>query len=757
MHAMSARSVRCAAVVAAMLSVAATAAAQTAFSGETYRIARAPGPIVIDGDLSDPGWRDATRLDHWFEISPGDNTEPKVLSVGYLTYDDKYFYAGFEFSDPNPRAINAPFGDHDFMPSTADFGGMFLDTRHDGHTAFEFEVSAHNIQFDAIMDDGAGENASPDFFWQSAARITDRGWTLEIRVPFSSLRYTHADPQTWGIMLFRNYPRRLRYEYMTTKQPRGSQCFVCREGDLQGLEKLPAGRHVVVAPYVFANDTAHPAGDPGTALVNGPVDAKAGLDAKWEPNADNVIDGTVKPDFSQVESDTAQIVTNKAFALFYSEKRPFFLEGVELFNTPMQAVYTRTITAPKWGARATGKADGFNYTALVANDAGGGSAVLPGPVSSSFATQDFSSMVFVGRARRDVSRSGQSFVSVLVTDRESGSDGHNRVVGPDFQWRPSSANTFAGQWLVSETTTPNRPDVAAAWTGASFTSSAGQLQWSHNTVHFDASATYKDIGAGFRANTGFMPQVGYRDTSAQTGWTIHPTGFVNQARFFLQADRQTERDGSLIFHQISPGVGLNTRWNGFLLLSYEDDRVRAADTTFPRQQFQLTASISPSRRFAQLGVNGYVGTDADLTNLRPGHGGAVNLNATMNATDHLEFDAIEDLQWLDVDNQNGSAGVSRRLFVARVSRFKADYTFTARSFLRVIGQYVSTDRDPSLYLQSTTAHDGTFNGSALLAYKLNWQSVLFIGYGDDRALTDQRQLVKSDRQVFVKMSYAIQK
>ena len=212
-------------------------------------------------------------MDRWYEFNPGDNTEPKVQSVGYLTYDDKYFYAGFEFSDPDPRAIKAPFGDHDFMPAYADFGGMFLDTRNDGHTAFEFEVSAHNIQFDAIMDDAAGENASPDFFWESATRITDRGWTLEIRVPFSSLRYTHADPQTWGIMLYRNYPREFRYQFISARQPRGSQCFVCREGLLQGFERLPAGGHIVAAPHVFASDTAYPANALGSRLVNGPVSA----------------------------------------------------------------------------------------------------------------------------------------------------------------------------------------------------------------------------------------------------------------------------------------------------------------------------------------------------------------------------------------------------------------------------------------------------------------------------------------------------
>jgi hypothetical protein len=182
--------------------------------------------------------------------------------------------------------------------------------------------------------------------------------------------------------------------------------------------------------------------------------------------------------------------------------------------------------------------------------------------------------------------------------------------------------------------------------------------------------------------------------------------------------------------------------------------VRAGNRTFPRQQFQYTANISPTRRFAQLGINGYVGQDVDFTNIRPGRGGVVNLNATINATDHLALDLIANQQWLHVRD---STGTSRPLFTARVARFRANYTFTPRTFLRVIGQYVSTDRDPMLYLQSTTAHDGTFNGSVLFAYKVNWQSVIFVGYGDDRELTEQLRLARSDRQVFVKISYAFQK
>src|SRR5215475_13440307 len=428
---MAARCIRSAAVLAATLLMPCVALGQTTTRGEAYAITRAKGPIVIDGNLGDEGWRDALRIEHWYEINPGDNIDPPVKNVAYLTYDDKFFYAAFEFEDPNPKAIVAPYGDHDALQNNADYGGIFLDTRNEGHTAYEFQVTARNIQFDAVMDDNGGnENASPDFFWDSATHINEHGWTLEIRIPFSSLRYRKLDPQTWGIMLFRNYAHDFRHQIMSVKQPRGSQCFVCRESSLTDLTGLPSGGHLIAAPYLTATQAARPSGDPGTPLVNEPVDGKIGVDMKYTPNADNTLDGTIRPDFSQIESDTAQISTNQRFALSFPEKRPFFLEGVELLSTPVQAVYTRTITTPDWGGRATGKLAGVSYTALVAEDTGGGSVVVPGPNSSSLAAQDFHSSVFIGRARKDFG--GLSFVSMLMTDRESGVNGHNRVVGPDF-------------------------------------------------------------------------------------------------------------------------------------------------------------------------------------------------------------------------------------------------------------------------------------------------------------------------------------
>jgi hypothetical protein len=751
---MAARCILSAALMAAMALMSAAARAQTATRGEPYSITRARGPIVIDGNLSDEGWRDAVRIERWYEINPGDNIEPAVKNVAYLTYDDKFFYAAFEFEDPNPKAIVAPYGDHDALQNNADYGGIFLDTRNEGHTAYEFQVTAHNIQFDAVMDDnGGGENASPDFFWDSATHITDHGWTLEIRIPFSSLRYRKLDPQTWGVLLWRNYSRDFRHQFSSVRMPRGGQCFVCRESSLIGLTRLPSGGHIVAAPYVTGAQVARPSGALGTPLVNDPFDHKIGGDVKYIPNADNVLDGTIRPDFSQIESDTAQISTNQRFALFFPEKRPFFLEGVELLATPIQAVYTRTITAPDWGARATGKLGGVNYTALVVNDAGGGSIVVPGPNSSSLAAQDFHSTVFIGRARKDFG--GLSFVSMLMTDRENGVDGHNRVVGPDFQARFHGTETITGQLLYSDTTTPNRPDVNVAWTGDTLKSGAAQLNWSHNTEHVDVGTTYKDFGSGFRADNGFVPQVGYREAGMETGWTFRPKGFLSRVRPFVNLDTQHERDnGALIDQWVRPGINTDTLWSGFFIVQYQGDRIRAGQLTFPRHQVQFYQRISPFRRLSQVGVDGNFGTDVDFTNVRLGRGGQFNMAATINATDHLMFDMIANTSWLHVDD---AAGVSRPLFTARVERVRANYTFTARSFVRLIGQYVSTDRDPALYLTQQTAHDGSFSGSVLFAYKINWQSVMFFGYGDDRTLDERLRLQRSDRQIFVKLSYAFQR
>jgi hypothetical protein len=752
------------AVVLVMLTLVGTAVpagAQSALSGEPIAIARSGGKITIDGILGDEGWRNATKIEKWYEINPGDNTEPKVKNVGYLTYDERFFYAAFEFEDPNPAAIKAPFADRDNIGNGYnDYGGVILDTRNSGRTATFFVVTPRNIQYDSVTDDASGEDASPDFFWDSAARIGEHGWTLEIRIPFSSLRYRTANPSTWRILLYRNYPRDRHFQFFSAKIPRESTCFICRSNPLTGLENLPGGGHLVVAPYVSASEGAHPRGDVGSPLVSDPVKPHAGLDVKYTPNADNAIDFTVNPDFSQVESDTAQISANERFALFFPEKRPFFLEGADLFQTPIQAVYTRTITAPDWGGRITGKTAGVRYTMLVADDAGGGSVILPGPNGSDLATQEFGSTDFIARVKRDI---GLSFVGMLFTARDAhdstdpahpGDNGSNRVIGPDFQWRPNGTDSVTGQWLYSASHTPDRPDLASEWNGQHLSGHASHLRWEHGSKHADWFGLYQDVGNGFRADSGFLPQVGYREGRGGGGWTVRPKGFVSRQRTFLNVDYQYDRNGDLISRALTPGFGLDTRWDGFLQFRYQDEQARAGDQVLGMKRFGYVAQFSPTRWLSQVGVDGLAGQDIDFENVRPAHGLTVNFSARLNPTQHLELAVVENVRWLDVNTVTGSG---QRLFTARVSRVRATYNFTPRFFVRGIAQYVTTDRDPSLYIDETTARSAEFTGSVLLSYKLNWQSVMFVGYGDARELTDTNHLAPSDRQFFVKLSYAIQR
>lgn len=718
-------------------------------TGSEIRISRAAGPIVMDGDLSDPGWKGATRIETFYETNPGDNIPPKVKTVGYLTYDEKFFYAAFEFFDPDISKLRAPYGDRDALPGYTDYGGVILDTHGAARTAIEYLVNPRNIQYDAIQDDASGEDSSPDYYWDSATRIEKDRWVLEMRLPFSTLRYSHANPQTWSILLYRNYPREFRYQMFSSKLPRGGNCFICRSSKLTGLENLPPGGHLVVAPYGTAREEAVPRGDLGTPLVNKPIRLDGGLDAKWTPNESTALDGTIHPDFSQIESDVAQIAANERFALFFPEKRPFFLEGLQLFATPIQAVYTRSITSPRWGVRATGKIDANEYTVLVGEDRGGGSVILPGPNGSDFAAQDFHSVVGVGRVRHNI---GRSFASFLATDREITGGGYNRVYGPDFQWR-TEHDTVTGQLLLSNTRNPNRPDLSDQWTGQTMSSHGADVWYSHNSKTWDWFTEYRDFGDGFRADNGFVPQVGFRENYGEGGYTFRPTGVINRLRVFTFGDYQAEQDGSLISRRVAVGTGMDGRFNSFFRFYGAFDRVRSGSQTFPRRQLVFTIQISPSRSISQISLDGWIGEEVDFANSRPGSGANINLTATIRPTDHLELRANASRRWLNVDA--GASG-SGRLFTASVARLRATYTFTARSFLRVIGQYVETRRDPSLYLSSTTAKDASWTGSALFAYKLNWQTVMFLGYGDNRTLVDGDHFEKASRQFFLKLSYAFQ-
>lgn len=739
-------------LVSAMLATG-IAEARTIKAPPPIPIHRATGKIRIDGSLDDPGWKNATRVDTFYEFKPGDNVTPKVKTEALITYDDHFFYVGFHCYDPNPKKIRAPFVERDHVFGDQDFVGMMLDTRGGGRSGLELFVNPRNIVDDGIMDDTTGnEDFSPDLFWNSAVRITSTGWNVEIAIPFSSLRYKRGTPQHWGIILFRNYPRDFRYEIASSPIPRGSNCFLCHERKLTGLEAVPSARHLVVAPYVTGNLSNQPRGDLGSSLVSRGFKGNGGVDLKFNPNENITFDATVNPDFSQVESDTAQLSVNQRFALFYPEKRPFFLERSDLFSTPIQAVYTRSITSPRWGGRATGRLDGTAFTFLVTQDRGGGSVIIPGPLGSQFAPQDFASTVAVGRARHGF---GHSYVSFLLTDRENQGGGYNRVFGPDFQWRPNRADVVTGQFLMSDTLTPNRPDLASEWDGRHLVDHALYLSWSHSRRNYDFSISHQDLGADFRADDGFVPQVGFRQDRVLVTYSFYPSrSWFSRIRPLLIAAYLGQPGTGLLERRVFPGILLYGKHNFSSEIEWTPETVRVGTRLLSRSYLSFDFEMQPSRVLPSLSLAGSLGQAFDYANVRVGRGGEIYVAMTVRPTTHVDLEPTIDRQWLDLPLPSGSSG---RLFTAQVERLKATYTVSARAWVRLIAQYVDTRRDPSLYLDSNVSpRDGSLTGSALFGYRINWETVLYLGYGSGEARTADGLLAATGREIFFKVSYAIQ-
>ncbi|HYC61384.1 MAG TPA: DUF5916 domain-containing protein [Thermoanaerobaculia bacterium] len=702
-------------------------------------IVRTAAAVNLDGNLDDAAWQSAAKIDRFYETSPADNTPPKVNTIAYVTYDDRYFYIGIRADDPDPSKIRAPFVDRDGVIGTDDNIAVFLDTRNDKRSAIELRVSPRGIQADAIFNDAnQSEDFSPDFYYDTAATIDDRGWSAEFRIPFSSLRYGSADPQTWNILVWRNYPRDFRYFIHSAPIPRGSNCIVCHTHPIVGLTGLPAASHFVAAPYVTAQSIAQREDRSGSGLGDSEFDADAGFDLKWTPTANSAFDLTVNPDFSQIEADVPQITVNRRFAVFVAEKRPFFLEGFDLFDTPMLVAYTRTITSPRFGVRATGKQGATAYTLLITQDRGGGRSIIPGPLFSDAADQDFKSYATIARVRHSL---GASFVGAVLTSREIDGGGHNRVFGPDGQWRPTEADALTAQLLISDTTHPDRPDLTPQWTGQSFRSHAFALDYSHNKEKYDLGLRGRDIGDGFRADLGFIPQVGYRQLTGFAGLRYYPEGKIRFFRPHVEVIRQTDRENEEIQQFVSLGVnGFGVKNLQFFAALVPSERIRVGSESLEQRYGILFLQFDPSRRFPRIFLDSRFGQQIAFGLGRVGDGVSIGLGATVRPHDRLDLQFNVNREWLDVD------GVGR-LFTADIQRIRAQYSFSAKSLVRVIAQYVDNEF-------SDGTHDGSFLGSVLYSYKLNWQTVFFAGYGDDRVLTETNDLEKTGRSFFFKVSYA---
>ncbi len=349
------------------------------------RMARFVSSPAIDGRLDEGVWQQATVLKDFYQTQPGDNIAPSSPTVAMLGYDDKFLYAGIRaFNDP--RKIRATLAKRDEVTND-DHVAIYLDTFNDRLTAYVLMLNPLGIQQDGIFTEGREPDYSVDVVMQSKGMLTGDGYTIEIAVPFSSFKYEAGNGKLWGIHILRqiksldeeNSWMPLRRDKTGVKETRAR--FLAQAGHLTGPESIPTARTLEFIPTFALSETGKrvrtlPAlsvetnpslTDPGR-LLNQSVKPDPGLTAKIRLTPSISLDSAVNPDFGEVEADQPQITANLRFPLFFEEKRPFFLEGIDLFRTPVQAVHTRTIIDPDAAMKLSGKAGRTSFGLMLASD-----------------------------------------------------------------------------------------------------------------------------------------------------------------------------------------------------------------------------------------------------------------------------------------------------------------------------------------------------------------------------------------------------
>lgn len=718
----------------------------------TLSIDRTPDSIELDGVLGEHEWRDALRIETFYEHFRTDNEPPPVPTVALLAYDDRYLYVAFDAGDPDARRIRAPFVDRDAVLADQDWVGIVLDPGNTRRSGMILRVNPRGVLADSMRSDGSDDDYSPDFHYDAITRVHERGWVAEMRVPLTSLRYSREEGRapSFGVMLLRNYPRDFRYVMSSAPVPKSSNCFICHVSELAGFEELPSPNSWSATPYVTSSvdSKLRDPADPASGLDGGTFASDLGVDLEWTPTSSVRVDATWNPDFSQVESDVARIDLNNRFALLYPEKRTFFLEGVDLLSTPISAVQTRSITSPSWGLRATGQQGSAAWTLLVAEDEGGGTLLLPGTLSSRFAPQDFSSLAVIGRLRYTL---GNSALGFLATAREIDGGGHNRVYGPDFEWRfNDGGDRLFGQLLLSDTRDTDRPDLDASFDGGSASGHGARLAWARRRASYDSWVEVLDFADGFRADNGFVPQAGYRGTWVEGGRRFHLSGPISFVRTYFSWYGETDRDGNTTRSQVYPGIYFQGKWNSEGWIDYRfRQRERVGSTMLDAAATGFYFAAAPLRHLPRISIQGVVGDRIDFAHGRLGTGASLTAEATVRPHDRVELALLAENQWIDLDGG--------RLFDARVERLRLGYAFSSRSFARVIAQHEDIRRNPDLWTAPVDDREGGVSISALYAWKLNFQTVFFIGYGDSGMLDPRDEIRSTDRSLFMKVSYAIRR
>jgi hypothetical protein len=699
------------------------------------------GSIRIDGRLEDSGWKNAAHAGNFTEIFPGDQVKPQVQTEVWVTYDQSRLYVALVAKD-DPTMIRATLRARDEIFND-DYVGIILDTYDNAAWAYELFVNPLGIQGDkrwtlSKEDDGSDvvfasggqiikkgyEDVSFDVVFDSDGEITADGYQVEMAIPFKSLRFPDRNEQIWRITFWRNHPRDSKRSYSWTAVIRDDPCLLCQLGTLNGINGVRPGRSFEFLPTMVGSQSGELKNmiDPDSDFDNHSPDVEPSLGVRYGISSSVGAEMALNPDFSQVESDVAQIDVNTTFALFFPERRPFFQEGSDLFRTWFNAVYTRTINDPSIAVKMTGRTNRTSFVALAARDEHT-PIILPFEENSVVleAGRSDNGIVRYRRSLRD-----DSFVGAVATGRWYEGGGSGSVFGADGLWRFKQNYKIKAQGLLSYTQEPNNAQLIAdaagktfdegghtvALDGESYNGYGAYLGLERDARHWISNLDYWDSSPTFRADNGYV----FRNSDRRIVW--------NNSYTIYQNTRWLD--------QIIPTNKTTRRWNAFNV--YKAQSIENwLEVVFKRQTsltvgYDFNSEVFRGVRFDDMRLSycelrtsfsdvvncGFwlgLGDRIDRTDDPPGPGEGTHLDA---------WAAIKPVQRLVIEPIFMYSELSRKdtgdkVFSGYILRTRVNYQFNRELFMRFVVQYDD--------------FTGELNIEPLLTYQINPLSIFYVGGG----------------------------
>ena len=704
-----------------------------------HRIPRVDSAVVIDGVLDDEAWEKALVMGVNTEVRPGENVPAPVETDMLLAYSETHFYVGFRAYDPDPSLIRAHFTDRDRMWDD-EFVVIGIDTYNDQRGGFEFACNPLGIQGETASG-VHGDGNSWDAIWDSAGRITDWGYAVEMAIPFSSLRFQRSEgDQIWGVDAVRSYPRDVRYHISLYPRDRDNNCYYCQMEKLIGFAGATPGRNIEIAPTVSAI-----ASQVREGYTEGPYEDFAdeydiGVTGRWGVTPNVTALATVNPDFSQVEADAVQLDVNRRYALSYPEKRPFFLEGAGAFGF----FYTRSIADPSWGVKLTGKEGSNGVGAIVARD-DVTNLIFPGSEGSSSTSLDMETTATLVRYRRDVGR--QSSIDLVYNARE-GDEYHNRKWGASGEFWFFDAARVQGIYLTSSTSYPDSVAADFGQPPGEFSDDTFVIEAGHFTSGLDVYAEYGKFGRDFRSDLMYFPEVGFSKAEAGFGhtWNAGSESWWTMLNFGSAINYQEKDDETLRSRSYRFWANYQGQRESFANLSGRFGTDAYEGREFDTWEIDFETGLWPNGSLFAV-VDFDYGEAIDYDNVRTGRRFEVTPHIESRVGRHLSLELNHTFERFDVDDG--------RLYTANITYAKAVHQFSPRAFLRAIVQYVDYDMNAELYVEDVDPKYEGLSSQVLFSYKLNPQTVFFLGYSDSFYGDQDIDLIRTDRTVFAKIGYAL--